>query len=223
MTNWDTWITPVQIAIYGASGFGREVEWVINAANEGEREIACYIDDAETLHGSFIHGIPVMALSEAFQRFPDALVVGAIGSPQVREVTISKAFAAGFASSPALKHPSVEYYDYVAFGDGSVICAGVKLTTEVVIGQHVHLNLNSTVGHDVIIGDFTTIAPLVGISGCVQIGRGVTIGTGAVIRNGTQEKPLTIGDGAVIGMGSVVTKDVAPGVTVMGNPARPRE
>lgn len=50
----------------------------------------------------------------------------------------------------------------------------------------------------------------------VTIGRHVWIGAGAIVLPG-----LTIGDGAVIGAGSVVTHDVPPGVTVMGNPARP--
>jgi maltose O-acetyltransferase len=51
----------------------------------------------------------------------------------------------------------------------------------------------------------------------VRIGSDVWIGGGAIILPG-----VTIGDGAVIGAGSVVTRDVDPGQTVMGNPARPR-
>jgi len=45
----------------------------------------------------------------------------------------------------------------------------------------------------------------------------VAIGSGATIMCG-----LRIGRGAVIGAGAVVTRDVAPGTTVVGNPARPR-
>jgi len=49
----------------------------------------------------------------------------------------------------------------------------------------------------------------------VHIGRNVWIGGGAIVLPG-----VSIGDDAVVGAGSVVTRDVPPGVTVMGNPAR---
>lgn len=50
----------------------------------------------------------------------------------------------------------------------------------------------------------------------VKIGRNVWIGGGAIVLPG-----ITIGDDALVGAGSVVTRDVAPGATVVGNPARP--
>ncbi|WP_298355551.1 sugar O-acetyltransferase [uncultured Litoreibacter sp.] len=50
----------------------------------------------------------------------------------------------------------------------------------------------------------------------VHIGKRVWIGGGAIILAG-----VTIGEGAVVGAGSVVTKDVAAGQVVVGNPARP--
>lgn len=50
----------------------------------------------------------------------------------------------------------------------------------------------------------------------VSIGKNVWIGGGAIILPG-----VNIGDGAVIGAGAVVTRDVASGATIAGNPARP--
>lgn len=50
----------------------------------------------------------------------------------------------------------------------------------------------------------------------ITIGCNVWIGGHAVILPG-----VTIGEDAIVGAGSVVTKDVAPGTTVVGNPARP--
>jgi acetyltransferase-like isoleucine patch superfamily enzyme len=45
--------------------------------------------------------------------------------------------------------------------------------------------------------------------------RGASIGSGVTLLGG-----ITIGENAIVGAGSVVTKDVPPGVTVAGNPAR---
>ena len=50
----------------------------------------------------------------------------------------------------------------------------------------------------------------------VNIGEDVWIGGGAILLPG-----ITVGDGAIIGAGAVVTRDVAPGMRVAGNPARP--
>jgi acetyltransferase-like isoleucine patch superfamily enzyme len=41
-----------------------------------------------------------------------------------------------------------------------------------------------------------------------------------VFKQGVQSKHLRVGEGAVVGMGAVVTKDVPPNVTVVGNPAK---
>jgi serine acetyltransferase len=77
------------------------------------------------------------------------------------------------------------------------------------------------VGHDARIGDFTTLTYGVHVSGWVHIGKRVFVGAGAVIINGTEDAPLTIGDDVVIGAGAVVTKPVVAGLTVVGVPARP--
>jgi acetyltransferase-like isoleucine patch superfamily enzyme len=66
-----------------------------------------------------------------------------------------------------------------------------------------------------------TFAPSVHCNGNIRIENHAYIGTGAVVRQGRAGKPLVIGEGAVVGMGAVVTRDVAPYTTVVGNPARP--
>jgi acetyltransferase-like isoleucine patch superfamily enzyme len=48
-----------------------------------------------------------------------------------------------------------------------------------------------------------------------RIGKGATIGSSVTILCG-----LSVGEGAFVGAGSVVTKDVPPGMIVAGNPAR---
>lgn len=105
------------------------------------------------------------------------------------------------------------------------------------LGEGVFLNFNCVILDvvEVRIGAGTQIGPAVQIysadhprgaeqrrSGLefgrpVIIGQNVWIGGGAIILPGA-----TIGDDALIGAGSVVTRDVAAGTTVVGNPARSR-
>jgi sugar O-acyltransferase (sialic acid O-acetyltransferase NeuD family) len=210
-----------KISIYGASGFGREVAWLAEAcaADGTSIQVACFIDDDAAKHGISLNDIPIMGLEEARRRFPDALVVAGVGVPAVRERLMDKAAAGGF-SFKTLIHPRVEISRWIEIGEGTVICAGNILTTNIKLGQHVQINLDCTIGHDVIMGDYATLAPGVHVSGCVHIGKRAYIGTGAVIINGTQDNPLVIGDDAIVGAGACVTKSIPSGQTWGGVPAK---
>lgn len=211
-----------QIAVYGAGGFAREVAWLVQSCNVKEElyRIVCFIDDNPATHGTLINDIPSVGLEAARHQFPDALVVIGVGVPRTRQKIAEKAAAAGFGFA-TLIHPRTEMSHWVEIGEGTVICAGNILTTNITLGKQVQINLDCTIGHDVVMGDYTTLAPGAHISGWVHFGKRVYVGTGAVILQGTQDAPLTIGDDAVIGAGAVVTKPVPPGVTMVGIPAKP--
>lgn len=215
-------MSPTQVAIYGGGGFAREVAWLVHTCNVGSDlyKVVCFIDDNEAAHSSILNGIPVMGLEEAHSRFPDARVVSGVGSPQTRQRLMDKSAAVGFGFGTII-HPRVERSQWIEVGVGTVICAGNILTTNIVLGQHVQINLDCTTGHDVVMGDYTTLAPGVHVSGCVHFGQRAYVGTGAVIINGTQDNPIVIGDDVVIGAGACVTKSVPAGLTVVGVPAKP--
>src|SRR4051794_16585698 len=98
-----------RIAIYGGGGFAREVARLVQSCRNADIDYQpiCFIDDDPLLQGRMVNGLPTMSLAEARNRFPDARLISAIGSPRVREQTTTKAEAAGFRFATMI-HPRVE-------------------------------------------------------------------------------------------------------------------
>jgi sugar O-acyltransferase (sialic acid O-acetyltransferase NeuD family) len=211
------------LLIFGAGGFGREVaSWAGRARwqDEGFSAVAFIDDNAPAVE---LNGRPVLGLAQAVERYPGAYVIATVGDPRLRERLIGKALEAGLVATVPLVHPNVEYdHDNVRFAEGVVVCAGSILTVNIAVEAHAQINLDCTVGHDAVIGAYSTLSPGVHISGNVTLEPYAFIGTGAVTVNGHPGRPLRIGTGAVVGAGAVVTKDVPGGVTVTGVPARTR-
>ncbi|WP_265562417.1 acetyltransferase [Sphingomicrobium arenosum] len=207
------------IGIYGASGFGKEVLPLVRTAEQD----ACivFIDDGAA--GTRMGGLDVLSF-DTFVGAPEAdkAVIIAIGNSKVRESLSQRMVEAGISQLEARARNAV-VMDDVELGAGAVLCPFVTLTSNITVGRSFHANIYSYVAHDCVIGDFVTFAPRVSCNGNVHIGDHAYIGTGAILRQGTPDNPLTIGEGAVVGMGAIVTKPVPPGVTVIGNPARPLE
>lgn len=94
----------------------------------------------------------------------------------------------------------------------SFICEGVTIDDEVFVGHGV-MFINDPRPRATSDGRLQTEADWQVVP--TRVARGASIGSGAVIMCG-----VTIGEGALIGAGAVVTRDVAPGTTVAGVPAR---
>ena len=213
----------MDLYVYASGGFGREVAWLASACADAGAALRVlgFLDDDASRHGMVVNELPVLGLDAARAATPDALVVVAAGAPAVRERIVARVAEQGFGFA-TLVHPRVERSRFVQFGRGTIVCAGCILTTDIRLGEHVHVNLDCTIGHDAVLHDFATLAPGVHVSGNVHVGRRAYVGTGAAIINGSADAPLVIGDDAVVGAGAVVTRDVPPGTTVVGVPARPR-
>lgn len=210
-----------KIAIYGAGGFGREVAWLAQSIKDNGNvfNVVCFIDDDDKICGTSLNDIAVLSLDEARKKYSNVFIVSGIGVPKIREITMKKAGTAGF-NFGKLIHPRAEMSKWIEVGEGTVVCAGNILTTNIILGKHVQINLGCTIGHDVVMGDYATLAPGVHISGYVKLGKRAYIGTGAVVINGTQNSPIIIGDDAIVGAGACVTQSVPPGETWVGVPAK---
>ena len=104
----------------------------------------------------------------------------------------------------ALVHPLASIGSVVQLGVGTVVTAGARLTTGIVVGRHGYVGPNATIGHDAVLEDYVTVLPGATVSGNVHPG------CGSVRRDGGQRPPgIRVGEGAVIGAGAVVLTDVA--------------
>ena len=208
---------PAPIVVVGAGGHGREVLDVIEACNTVEETwlFLGFIDDGdpardrlERRRAEYLGGLDILSNRHG------TYVIG-IGDGPTRQRIDACATAVGL--KPArLVHPQASIGSDVLFGPGTVVTAGVRVTTNIRIGRHVHLNLNSTITHDCVLEDYVTVNPGANISGNVVLHEGVTVGTGAAVIQG-----ITIGAHATVGAGAVVVNNVEPGTTVVGVPAKP--
>lgn len=208
--------TGTKVAIYGAGGFAREVAWLLST-REGAFNVVGFIEDSAN-GDRVLNGRRVMSWDTFSRSHSDSLLAVAVGNPQSRRKLAAKCSEQGF-SFATLVHHSVEMSKFVEVGAGSIVCCGSILTVNIILEQHVHINLDCTIGHDVHIGEFSTLAPGVHVSGNVHIGKSVYVGTGANIINGSSDNPLVIGDGSVIGAGACVTRNTEPNCLYAGVPA----
>jgi sugar O-acyltransferase (sialic acid O-acetyltransferase NeuD family) len=206
------------VVILGAGGFARETYWVFLEDNAEKKKwnVIGFVDDNPKLHGTELCDIPVLGgfdwlEQNAGNRFQ---VICGVGNPRLRKAIAARAAALGFDFCTVV-HPDVRMSRWVELGAGTIVTAGSILTTQIKIGPHTIVNLDSTIGHDTIVGAYCNINPGCHISGCVKFGDGVDFGTGAVIVHGK-----SVGDWSVIGAGAVVADDIPSHVTAVGVPCR---
>ena len=191
--------------IYGAGGHSKVV-W--DALQKSSLKCEGFIDDQPL--NQWID-LPVFA-SSSLNDIDDIELHIAIGNSKVREEIAKKFKNFKFVT---IYHPDAIISLRAKIEVGTFLAAGSIIGPDASVGKHTIVNHHAVIDHDCSIGDFCHIAPHASLGGGVKVGQGVLIGTGAIVLPG-----LTINDYATVGAGSIVTHDIASGITVMGNPAR---
>jgi sugar O-acyltransferase (sialic acid O-acetyltransferase NeuD family) len=205
------------IAVYGAGGFGKEIsallQNLLRSGTIGGNFIGFYDDSAPSISLKFPY---LGSYQDCNARVSDLYLIIAVGHSVVRRSMRQK------IKNPFVKFPTIvssnallEDPQNIAIDEGSILCSGIILTTDISIGKFCVVNINATIGHDVTLGDYVSIMPSVNISGGVSIGEGSFIGSGATILQN-----ITIGNNVMVGAGAVVTRNIPDGSTVVGIPAR---
>jgi sugar O-acyltransferase (sialic acid O-acetyltransferase NeuD family) len=205
----------MRIAVIGAGGFAREVKWLIGEV--GHEFAGFFVSDLADLGEHDSHAEVAGDLASLTSASDvEALAVG-IGNPLVR-LRIGRTLKKNAPQFgwPPLVHPSVQaHLPTLGLGEGTILCAGVIATVNVRVEEFSMVNLSCTLGHECVIGPGSVLNPTVNISGGVVLEEKVLVGTGAQIL-----QYVRVGRGATVGAGSVVTKNVDAGMTVVGVPAK---
>jgi sugar O-acyltransferase (sialic acid O-acetyltransferase NeuD family) len=204
-----------RLVIIGAGGHGRETLDVVEAMNATSPrfEVIGFCADEAARDLLARRGAALLGGIDVLRDLEADYVIG-IGTSEVRRDVDATLSGFGRAAT-VLVHPLASTGSDLRFEPGVILAAGARVTTNVGLGRHTHLNVNAVVSHDCTVGDYVTLSPGVLINGNVDLGEGVFLGTGAVVLPGR-----TVGPWARVGAGAVVTEDVPPGRTVVGVPAR---
>ena len=208
-----------KVYIFGTSGFAREVADLAQANGHPTAFLTHSPDETEDL-SAFGEVYP----EEDIEKFTDGVFAIGIGDNAVRRKIAERYL--GKLEFPSFIHPTTSFgigqREVIEQTSGVLVCAGVRFTNSIAVGAFSVLNLNATIGHDVIIGDYCNVAPGANLSGYVHLHDGVWVGTGAAINQGQPGARLEIGANTMIGSGSVVVKSCEANSVYVGIPAKAR-
>jgi len=198
----------VRVTLLGAGALGREFyEWIrCNPVVEVR-----FADDV--LKGSRIitSDGPTTVLDPAEIPATELMLV-TIADPVKRAAAVAARPTQSWATSTT--SPSVHAFDS-RWDDGTMQAPFTLVSVNAKIGKHCIIGAYSSVGHDVVIGDFCTLSSHVDLCGRVKLGQRVFLGSGARVLPG-----VAVADDCYIGAGSVVVVDAMVRGTYFGVPAR---
>ena len=200
--------------IVGTGGLGRELlGWIAGGSEEARTRfrVAAFISEGDDA-GSQCHGVPVLAPGQ-WQGPAPRFVMG-LANPSAKQRLALELEAKGWQPDSYVHESSVIGLG-ARIGAGTVICPFCRISSDATIGRHVLVNGGSGVGHDAVVGDYTSMLGSVSVNGNAQVGEGVLLGAHSMIYPGKK-----VGDRATVGLASVVLRNVPADTTVFGNPAR---
>lgn len=210
-----------EIVVVGAGGFARETIEAIRAQSMLRGDGARLIGVVDSKPSDFnlarlaSLGVQYLGTDEAWLASrPTADFVVGIGDPRIRSRIHQQFSDAGLRPATVI-HPSAGLSSNCVIAPGTVICAGVQVSSFVTLGLHSHLNPNVTIGHDVVLDDFVSVNPGAILSGFVNCHSEVLVGAGATVLQG-----LTVGRGSTVGAMACVTRNIPAHRVAVGVPAR---
>jgi sugar O-acyltransferase (sialic acid O-acetyltransferase NeuD family) len=207
-----------EIVFWGATG---QAKVLYEALHGSGVTVVAFVDQRELT--SPILGVPVLHGDTGLQAWlahhpaSNLLFAVAVGGARGGDrMTLIDLLKRRGLRPHTIVHRAAYVADGASLGEACQVLAHATVCTHAKLGAAVIINTAASVDHDCLLGDGVHIGPGARLAGEVRVGPRAFIGTGAVIL-----PRVHIGEDAVVGAGAVVIRNVAPGVTVVGNPARP--
>ena len=201
-----------KIIIFGLGGGSRDILGLINDINEFEDqwEIEGFVGKYDEMKGSTIEGYKIISfndlqVSDRFYAIPsvtDPLLKNKIYVNQIKKL--------GY-KLPVLIHPKTYISKDFTPNPGLIIFSAVRLSYNVKVGKLVWIDSNCNIGHNVKVGDNTSIMPMSLVLG--GVGKNCVIGAGSLIH-----QKVNIGNNSFVGIGTTVIKDIPNNSKVINFP-----
>jgi len=205
-----------RIILVGGGAFAREIINVFNNINlhKSNNFFEFYIDQEDTFFKDKIYQLNYLGKINEYKPQPQDLFVLAIANPEIKQKVVKELKSKG-AFFETLIHPSSFVAKTARLGEGIVIFPMSVVSADATILSFVTINFLSTIGHDVEIGEYTTLSAHVDLTGKVLVKSKCFFGTGAKVL-----PSITIGSSSIIGAGSIIYRNVPPNSTMYTQPAK---
>lgn len=195
-------------------GAGRFAEEVTDVALDAGYQVRGWIEGLDMTRADPEIDPPIVWVDVQADHEPGLPIVPAIGSVQ-RRALVERLVGEGRQLATII-HPSAVVARSAELAPGCVVFPNCVIGARTKIGAGTIVNRGVLLGHHTRIGSGCFLGPGANVAGGVTVGDGVYLAMGSIVRD-----ERTIGDGATVGAGAVVVRDVEPGTTVVGLPARP--
>lgn len=197
-------------------GGGGNSKKIIDMLVSQKKEIFGVLDDKyDDIKIPFYKQTQIIGRIEDVQKYKQMQIFITIGSIQFRKVFIE---TYPYLQYPNLIHEKAYVSPTATLGIGIIIHFGVYIGSDVSLHDFCHIDTNTTIEHDCVLGQNVMVCPLVSICGNCRIKNNVFIGSGTTVNNSTHEKEISIGNNCLIGSGSLITKKIDDGLLWFGTP-----